>query len=82
MLKVICKTCELKFSSKNLIHKHIKAEHSKVKVIKSEKVKLDKLILQKQSILILIAASFNDLIKKISIVKSITVDNVKIIKGL
>ena len=64
------------------MHKHIRAEHSKAKVIKSEKVKSDKLMLQKQSVLMLVAASLNDLIKEILIVKSITVNNVKIMKGL
>ena len=81
-LKVICKTCELKFLSKNLMHKHIRAEHSKAKVIKSEKVKSDKLMLQNQQILMSVAASLDDLIKKISIVKSATINDIKIMKGL
>ena len=81
-LKVICKICELKFSLKNLMHKHIRAEHSKIKVIKFRDTKL-KLMLSKQSVIaVSVTASLNDLSKKILIVKSITVDDVKIIQGL
>ena len=81
-LKVICKTCELKFLLKNLMHKHIRAEHSKAKEIKSGDAKSE-LTLSKQSLIaVSVTASLNDLLKKILIVKSIAVDGVKIIKGL
>ena len=81
-LKVICKTCELKFSLKNLMHKHIRAEHSKAKEIKSENTKLELTLLKSSLIAVSVAALLNDLFKKILIVKSTAVDNVKIIKGL
>ena len=82
MLKVMCKTCELKFLSKNLMHKHIRADHSKAKVIKSGEVKSDKLMPQKQQVLVSVAASVNNLIKEILIAKSIAVNEVKITEGL
>ena len=62
------------------MHKHITATHLKIKVIKLVKVKSDKLMLKTQSILVIIL--LNNLIKKISIVKSITIDYIKINKSL
>ena len=63
------------------MYKQIGAEHSKAKVNKAGKVKSDKLMPQKQLLSVSVAALLDDLIKELSIVKSIAVNNVKITEG-